>query len=119
MFAALEDPRTGNAKRHLLLEILLIALCALLSGGETCADMALFRRAKQGFLGRFLRLEHGVRSHDTFSRVSRLLDPARPRAYFVAFMRRFAETCRSVAPVRRCPHLPRRSRHAARQLLGN
>ena len=33
-------PRTGNAKRHLLLEILMIALCTVLSGGETCADMA-------------------------------------------------------------------------------
>ena len=99
VFAALEDPRTGNAKRHLLLEILLIALCTLLSGGETCADMALFGRAKQGFLGRFLRLEHGVPSHDTFSRVFRLLDPAQFRACFVAFMRRFAETCQGVVAV--------------------
>jgi DDE_Tnp_1-associated len=38
--AALDDPRTGNAKRHLLLAILLIALCTLLSGGASCADMA-------------------------------------------------------------------------------
>ena len=99
VFAALEDPRTGNAKRHLLLEILLIALCTLRSGGETCADMALFGRAKQGFLGRFLRLEHGVPSHDTFSRVVRLLDPVQFRACFVAFMRRFAETCQGVVAV--------------------
>jgi len=99
VFAALEDPRTGDAKRHLLLEILLIALCTLLSGGETCADMALFGRAKQGFLGRFLRLEHGVPSHDTFSRVFRLLDPVQFRTCFVAFMRRFAETCQGVVAV--------------------
>jgi hypothetical protein len=36
VFEELEDPRTGNAKRHLLLEILLIALCTLLSGGASC-----------------------------------------------------------------------------------
>jgi DDE_Tnp_1-associated/Transposase DDE domain len=100
VFAALEDPRTGNAKRHhLLLELLLIALGTLLSGGETCADMALFGRAKQGLLGRFLRLEHGVPPHDTFSRVFRLLDPAQFRACLVAFMRQFAEACQGVVAV--------------------
>ncbi len=92
VFAALDDPRTGNAKRHLLLEILLIALCMLLSGGASCADMALFGRAKRAFLAEFLTLPHGVPSHDTFSRVFRLLDPAQFRACFMAFMRRFART---------------------------
>jgi DDE_Tnp_1-associated len=50
LFEDLEDPRTGNAKRHALHEMVLIALCAVLSGGETCADMALFGRLKQDFL---------------------------------------------------------------------
>src|SRR5512134_601263 len=49
LFEDLEDPRTGNAKRHALHEMVLIALCAVLSGGETCADMALFSRLKQDF----------------------------------------------------------------------
>src|SRR3712207_6587669 len=92
-FAALDDPRTGNAKRHLLLEILLIALCTLSSGGASCADMALFGRAKQAFLAEFLTLPHGIPSHDTVSRVFRRLDPAQFRACFMAFMRRFARTC--------------------------
>jgi predicted transposase YbfD/YdcC len=94
IFGALEDPRTGNAKRHELLEILMIALCTLLSGGTSCADMALFGRAKGNFLREFLTLRHGVPSHDTFSRVFRLLDPVPFRRCFVAFMRRFAETGR-------------------------
>jgi predicted transposase YbfD/YdcC len=96
VFAALDDPRTGNAKRHLLLEILMIALCAVPSGGESCADMALFGRAKQAFLERFLTLPHGIPSHDTFSRVFRLLEPAQFRACFVEFMRRFGESCQGV-----------------------
>lgn len=50
IFGELEDPRTGNAKRHLLHEVLMIALCTVLCGGETCADMALFGRAKREFL---------------------------------------------------------------------
>ena len=89
VFAALEDPRTGNAKRHLLLEILLIALCTLLSGGETCADMALFGRAKQGFLGRFLRLERPI--------------SPRPASSFSTARSRCAPIVRSsTKPCRRC-----------------
>ena len=94
VFEDLEDPRTGNAKRHELLEILMIALGALLSGGTSCADMALFGRAKRDFLQEFLPLRHGIPSHDTFSRVFRLLDPVPFRRCFLAFMRRFAETGR-------------------------
>jgi predicted transposase YbfD/YdcC len=89
-FAALDDPRTGNAKRHLLLEILLIALGTLLSGGTSCADMAVFGRAKRAFLAEFLTLPHGIPSHDTFSRIFRRLDPVQFGACFAAFMRRFA-----------------------------
>jgi predicted transposase YbfD/YdcC len=96
IFADLEDPRTGNAQRHDLHEILVIALCTVLCGGEDCSDMALFGRAKEPFLRQFLRLEHGIPSHDTFSRVFRLLDPARFHACFLAFMRAFAEGCRGV-----------------------
>ena len=55
-FEALDDPRTGHAKRHLLLELPLIALGTLPSGGASCADMALFGRAKRAFLAEFLTL---------------------------------------------------------------
>jgi predicted transposase YbfD/YdcC len=96
VFADLQDPRTGNAQRHALLEILLIGLCTVLCGGETCTDMVRFGRAKWAFLKQFLTLKHGIPSHDTFSRVFRLLDPIQFHACFVAFMRRFAEGCQGV-----------------------
>jgi hypothetical protein len=54
-FAEFEDPRRGNAQRHLLWEVLMIALCAVLSGGERCADMALFGQLKESFLGHWPR----------------------------------------------------------------
>jgi hypothetical protein len=98
-FASLEDPRTGNAKRYLLLEILLIALCTVLSGGESCADMALFGREKLGFLRQFLTPPHGVPGHDTFSRVFRRLDPEQFRACFATFVQRFAQTCQGVVAI--------------------
>ena len=75
-FADLRDPRRGNAQRHELDEIVMVALLAMVSGAETCVDMALFGRSKEALLRRFLRLPGGIPSHDTFSRVFRLLDPA-------------------------------------------
>ena len=89
-FGDLVDPRTGNAQRHDLLEIVLIALAATLCGGETCVDMAVFGRAKEPFLRRFLRLPGGIPSHDTFSRIFRLLDPDAFEASFGRFVAAFA-----------------------------
>lgn len=75
-FDALPDPRTGNAKRHDLLEVLTIALTAAVCGAESCADFADFAVDREALFREFLRLDNGVPSHDTFSRIFRLLDPA-------------------------------------------
>jgi DDE_Tnp_1-associated/Transposase DDE domain len=98
-FGDLADPRTGNAQRHDLCEILLIALAATLCGGESCVDMALFGRAKAPLLRRFLRLAGGVPSHDTFSRVFRLLDPDAFEASFGRFVAAFAAPSNEVVAV--------------------
>ena len=75
LFHEVEEPRRSNARRHDLHEMLLIALLSALSGGEGCVDMEGFGRAKEGFLRQFLRLEHGIPSHDAFSNLFRALDP--------------------------------------------
>jgi len=98
-FEGLEDPRTGNAGRHDLLEILMIALCTVLCGGQSAVDMAEFAEDKEAFLRGFLTLEHGPPSHDTFSRVLRLLDPDQFRACFQRFMARFAEATQGVVAI--------------------
>lgn len=97
-FTDLEDPREDNA-RHDLHDILVIALCAMLCGAEGCSDMALFGRAKEPFLRQFLRLRHGIPSHDTFSRLFRLLDPAQFHACFLRFMQDFAQTAAGVIAI--------------------
>ena len=97
-FAEVVDPRQYNA-RHDLHELLMIALCTLLSGGEDCSDMALFGEIKAPYLRQFLRLRHGTPSHDTFSRVFRLLDPKAFETCFTRFMQRFAESLRGVVAV--------------------
>jgi predicted transposase YbfD/YdcC len=97
-FRGLADPRASNA-RHNLLEVLVIALAAILCGAEGCADMADFGRAKEALLRQFLRLEHGIPSHDTFSRVFRLLDPQAFEAAFRRFMAGFAKQLRGVVAI--------------------
>jgi predicted transposase YbfD/YdcC len=99
-FAGLRDPRSsGSARRHDILEVLMIALCTVLSGGQSAVDMAVFGEAKQDFLGKFLKLKNGVPSHDTFSRVLRKLDPDQFRACFQKFVARFGETRSSVIAI--------------------
>ena len=98
-FEGLKDPRTGNAGRHNLLEILMIALCTVLCGGQTAVDMAEFAADKEEFLRGFLTLKHGLPSHDTFSRIFRLLDPEPFRACFQSFMARFADMTQGVIAI--------------------
>lgn len=93
IFQDIEDPRAGNA-RHDLLELLFIALAAVLCGAESCADMADFGEAKEEALREVLPLAHGIPSHDTFSRVFRLLDPEAFEAAFASFMVEFAKSNR-------------------------
>src|SRR5882724_10811678 len=90
IFRRLPDPRADNA-RHDLLEVLVIALAAVLCGAESCSDMADFGQSKEGLLRLFLRLEHGIPSHDTFSRVFRLLKPQAFELAFRRFMAAFAK----------------------------
>lgn len=89
LFMELPDGRAANA-RHPLPEVLLIAFAATLCGAETCVDFAAFGRDKQDVLCEFLRLEHGIPSHDTFSRAFRLLEPMAFEAVFRRFMTAFA-----------------------------
>ena len=74
-FATLPDPRVGHAKQHLLGDILVIAICAIICGADTWVEVAAFGKAKRRWFKRFLALPHGIPSHDTFNRVFAALDP--------------------------------------------
>ena len=65
-FKDVDDPRTGNAKRHDFHGIVMIAVLSSMCGGQTCVDMADFAANNEAFLRRFMALEHGIPSHDTF-----------------------------------------------------
>jgi predicted transposase YbfD/YdcC len=96
-FSELPDPRANNAL-HDLKEILFIALMATLCGATSCCDFALFGRMKAYLWDGVLDLKHGFPSHDTFSRVFRMLDPEAFEKAFQRFMTSFAEAANIEAP---------------------
>jgi predicted transposase YbfD/YdcC len=95
----LEDPRTGNAALHDFHELLMIALCSVLCGGQSAVDMALFAAAKEPYLRGMLKLAGGLPSHDTFSRLFRQLDPELFGAAFQRFMASFSQQCQGVVAI--------------------
>jgi len=84
-FADLEDPRSRQSF-HPLPELLLVAICGVLSGADGWAGIALWGQAKLSWLRQFLPFENGVASHDTFGRVFALLDAASFEHRFIAWM---------------------------------
>ena len=74
-FSGLPDPRGDRGSRHLLSDILTIAILSILCGGEDFTDMEDFGNAREQWLRTFLKLPDGVPSHDTFGRVFAALDP--------------------------------------------
>lgn len=97
-FSEVRDPRASNT-RHDLLELMFVALAAVLCGAEGCADMAVFAHAKLGLLRQTVELKHGPPSHDTFSRVFRLVEPEPFEAAFARFTAGFADALKGVVAI--------------------
>src|ERR671927_330156 len=74
-FTGLEDPRETRRCDHQLVDILAIAVCAVVACAESWEDIELYGRSKRAWLKTFLALPNGIPSHDTFRRVFMLIDP--------------------------------------------
>lgn len=83
-FEDLVDPRLDRTKRHLLLDIVVVAVAASVCGADTWVDIAEWGAAKEDWLCQFLELPNGIPSHDTFGRVFARLDGD---AFVACFMR--------------------------------
>jgi predicted transposase YbfD/YdcC len=74
-FADLTDPRIDRSRLHELIDIIAIAICAVVAGADTWDDIEDFGKAKHHWLKTFLDLPNGIPSHDTFRRLFERLDP--------------------------------------------
>jgi predicted transposase YbfD/YdcC len=90
-FAGIEDPRCAGKVEHRLIDILVIAVCAVIACAESWDDIALYGRSKLTWLQTFLTLANGIPSHDTFRRVFMLIDPDAFEAGFTAWAQSFAQ----------------------------
>ena len=72
----MSDFRVDRRKKHHLVDILVIALCALISGADDFEEITAYERRKEAFLRTLLPLANGIPSHDTFTRVFRHMDTA-------------------------------------------
>jgi predicted transposase YbfD/YdcC len=93
-FSTLEDPRCSLKRRHVLSDMIAIAIAGVLCGAEGWVQIAQFGRAKQAWLEQFLELPNGIPAHDTFGRVFGAL---RPEAFEACF-RAWVEAIRTVLP---------------------
>jgi len=89
-FTGLEDPRETRRCDHQLIDILVIAVCAVIACAESWEDIEPYGRSKQAWLKTFLALPNGIPSHDTFRRVFMLLDPDGFEACFARWARSLA-----------------------------
>jgi len=83
---AIEDPRCSGKVEHRLIEVLVIAVCAVIACAESWDDIALYGRSKLAWLRTFLDLPNGIPSHDTFRRVFMLIDPDAFEAGFATWV---------------------------------
>jgi predicted transposase YbfD/YdcC len=91
-FGDLPDPRIDRTKLHKLIDIVVIAICAVICGADDWVEVAMFGEAKEAWFRTFLELPNGIPSHDTFRRVFALLDPG-------AFRQRFLEWVQAVSQI--------------------
>ena len=85
-FGQLTDPRIDHTRRHKLIDIIMIAIMAVISGADSWTDIEGYGKAKEKWLKQYLELPHGIPSHDTFGRLFARLDAKEFQASFMSWV---------------------------------
>ena len=85
-FADLEDPRVERTRRHQLIDIITISICAVICGADTWVDIESYGRSKYEWLKKILELPNGIPSHDTIARVFSRLKPEQFQKCFLSWI---------------------------------
>jgi len=96
-FGTIEDPRRQAGLRHQLVEVMFIAICAIIAGADDWVAIERFGQAKESWFKKFLPLKHGIPSHDTFGDVFSVLDPEQFAEAFIGWMQMIATVSGVVA----------------------
>ena len=94
IFSNLKDPRIDRTKRHDLINIIAIAICAVASGADSWVDVEEFGNMKREWLETFLDLRNGIPSHDTFGRFFAAIDADQFRRLFIEWVEQVYELTR-------------------------
>jgi predicted transposase YbfD/YdcC len=90
-FSTLPDPRMERTKRHKLLDIIGLAICAVICGADGWEAIEEYGKTKEAWLRQFLELPHGIPSHDTIRRVFTRLSPSAFQAGFHSWIQAIAQ----------------------------
>ena len=89
-FEKIEDPRRQAGLRHPLMEVIFIAICAIIAGADDWVAIERFGKAKRSWFKKYLKLKHGIPSHDTFGKVFAAPDPEQFAEAFIDWMQMIA-----------------------------
>ena len=87
VFVSITDPRQARKTRHDLVEVLVVAVNGVLAGADTFVEIEAWANEKLEWFRRYLKLEHGIPSHDTFGRLFGLIDPTEFESAFQRWVR--------------------------------
>ena len=93
------DPRIERTRRHELMDMLVIALCAVICGADNWVDVVQFGEAKRAWFADFLKLPNGIASHDTFTRVFQLIDAQELERVCMAWLQSIAGKVEGVVAI--------------------
>ena len=89
-FVDVEDPRIERTKRYQLINVITIAICAVICGADSWVAIETYGKAKHKWLESFLELPNGIPSHDTFARIFALINPEKFQECFALWIRSVA-----------------------------